>query len=419
MEQKNQDKHIQELLLLQRVAQKINSILDLDILLEEIVGDVAETFGYSRSGVLFIDNEANELEIVAVRGWTINYHVKGDRFKIGKFGMIGHTAAIGETYYAPDVTIDPYYQVSENSTRSEVDIPLKINGELIGIFDIQHQEANAFSPGRIKLLESLAHHIEIAIENARLFQKERLEKERMQSELKDARAIQFNLFPKESPIIPGFNLKGVCLPCLEVGGDWYDFFPLDNGKLGIVLADVSGKGMGAALLMSSTRSLLRLVANLHTGRRAQTLSPGKVLKKLNEILLTDFPSTRFVTMIYALLDPEERTIIFSSAGHTDPLFVNLPETNFVSKTDGLPLGITGSDYSEHKIKFTPGCKFVLYSDGVTEAMNTFEEEFGNDRLEKHFSVSSASIQSIINEVNNFSQGKQQSDDITVVIIGAE
>ena len=188
MNEENQDQRIQELLLLQRVAQKINSILDLEKLLEEIVGDPAaaglKTFGYLRSGVLLVDEEANELEIAAVRGWTKNYHIKGDRFKIGVYGIIGHVAATGETYYSPDVTVDPYYQVSEESTRSEVDIPLKINDKLIGVFDIQHHETNAFNQQRIKLLESLANHIAIAIENARLFTNERREKERMLTELK-------------------------------------------------------------------------------------------------------------------------------------------------------------------------------------------------------------------------------------------
>lgn len=412
MNTKDQDQHIQELLLLQRVVQKINSILDLDRLLEEIVGDVAETFGYLRSGVLFKDDETNELEIVAVRGWTVNYHVKGDRFKIGEYGIVGHVAATVKTYYAPDVKVDPYYQVSEESTRSEVCIPLKLDGRLIGIFDVQHQSVNAFSPERIKLLESLASHIEIAIENARLFQKERFEKERMSNELKEARNIQLNLFPKNLPPIPGFNINGVCLPCLEVGGDWYDFIKLPGGKLGIVLADVSGKGMGAALLMSSTRSLLRLIANA-------VQSPKEVLRQLNEILIKDFPSTKFVTMIYAVFDPEEKSLIFSNAGHPDPLLINSSDINYIRIPDGLPLGITISNFSEHKINLTTGTKFILYSDGVTEAMNSSEEEFGTERLKNHFSDSDATIKSIIYEVNNFSKGREQSDDVTVVIVESQ
>lgn len=409
MKNNNQEQLVQELLLLQRVAQKINSILDLDILLEEIVGDVAETFGYTRSGVLLKDNETNELVIAAVRGWTIHYHMMGDRFKIGEYGMVGHVAATGETYYAPDVRVDPYYQISEESTLSELDIPLKCNRELIGVFNIQHQEPNAFSPARIKLLESLAHYIEIAIENARLFQRERLEKERMSNELKDARVIQSNLFPKDSPQIPGFNITGICLPCLEVGGDWYDYIPLPDGKLGIVLADVSGKGMGAALLMSSTRSLLRLIANT-------TQSPKDVLKQLNEILIKDFPSTRFVTMIYAVLDPKKQKFVFANAGHLSPLLVDSSGSNFLETTDGLPLGIAESSFSEREVILNSSSRLIFYTDGVTEAMNSSDEEYGSERLLIHSNESSVSIQSVVGDVNKFTGGYKQSDDLTVVMI---
>lgn len=408
---KNQKQLVQELLLLQRVAQKINSILDLDILLEEIVGDVAETFGYTRSGVLLKDDETNELVIAAVRGWTINYHMKGERFKIGEYGMVGHVAATGETYYAPDVTVDPYYKISEDSTLSELDIPLKCNGKLIGVFNIQHQEMNAFPPERIKLLESLAHYIEIAIENARLFRNEKLEKERALNELQDARTIQSNLFPQNPPQIPGFNINGVCLPCFEVGGDWYDFVPLTDGKLGIVLADVSGKGMGAALLMSSTRSLLRLIANT-------THSPKEVLRQLNEILIKDFPSARFVTMIYAVLNPKERTVVFANAGHLPPLLIDSTGNSFLETSDGLPLGIAESSFSDREIKFKSDSRLMFYTDGVTEAMNSSGEEYGTERLLKHFNNPLASIQSVVSDVNSFTGGYEQSDDITVVKINA-
>ena len=202
---------IEELLLLQRVSQRINSILDLDLLLEEVVSDVSETFGYSRSGVLLKDDETNELEIAAVRGWTVNYHMKGERFKIGEFGMVGHTAYIGETYYAPDVKKDPYYEVSEHSTNSELDIPLKVNGRLIGVFNFQHQDMNAFSESRIQLLEALAGHVATAIENARLFDNERREKDRLSAELGEARSVQLSLFPDWVPDIPGFDINGICI----------------------------------------------------------------------------------------------------------------------------------------------------------------------------------------------------------------
>lgn len=410
MEQENQEQRIKELLLLQRVTQKINSILDIDKLLEEIVGDVLETFGYVRSGILLKDNETDDLVIAAVRGWTVNFHVKGDRFKIGKFGMVGHAAKTGETLYAPDVKLNPYYEISEESTNSEVDIPLKIHGELIGILNVQHHKTHAFSPERIQMLETLAGYISIAIENARSFRKEYLEKKRMLDELNDARRIQLNLFPKEAPVVQGFKITGMCLPCLEVGGDWYDFIQFKDERIGIVLADVSGKGTGAALLMSSTRSILRLVA-------ASENSPKTVLEKVNNILLSDFSiNNKFVTMIYAVLDPKENSIVLANAGHLYPFFNNASENLFLETSTGLPLGVAENPYSEVKINFTPGSRLILYTDGVTEAMNPLMEEYGNERLKKHFSNSSVSTKSIVDDINLFANGHPRSDDVTIVMI---
>ncbi len=411
MNRKEQNQQIQELFLLQRVAQRINSILDLDVLLEEIVGDVAETFGYTRSGVLLKDNATNELVIAAVRGWTTNYHLKGERFKIGEYGMVGHVGATGETYYAPDVTVDPYYQVSEDLTRSEVDIPLKVRGRLLGVFSTQHNEFDAFSPERIQLLEALAGHIATAIENARLFQRERLEKQRALEELDEAHGIQHGLFPNQSPVISRFEITGTCLPCRAAGGDWYDYIPLPDGRLAVVLADVSGKGMGAALLMSSTRSILRLHAE-------RGLRPAEVLSNVNCVLLKDFPTAKFVTMIYAILDPNNGTVTFASAGHLSPLLVDSKGASFLETDAGLPLGIFECEFSEHEIQMPAGSRLFLYSDGITEANNSSFDEYGAERLHIHVSNPSASVQSLLDDVNTFATGFPATDDITVVLVQA-
>lgn len=408
----NQNQQIKELLLLQRVAQRINSILDLETLLEEVVSDVAQTFGYSRSGILLKVEETNELEIVAVRGWTVNFHIKGDRFKIGEYGMVGHVGLTGETYYAPDVTNDPYYQVSEESTCSELDIPLKIRGQLIGVFNFQHQEKNAFSPERIQLLEALAGHVSTAIENARLFKIEREEKERMSRELDEAKTVQMSLFPNWKPELPGFEIEGLCIPCREVGGDWFDYIQLDEGKLGIVLADVAGKGMAAALLMASTRSILRMFAE-------KGLSPAEVLTEVNKILIQDFPKTRFVTMIYAILDTRSDTFSFANAGHLPPLLINSKEINILEINSGVPLGLMDYVFAEDKIEIRPGSRLLLFSDGVSEAMNTSFEEYGMNRIQKHMAKSESTIQTLLHDVHLFTAGQPASDDITLLIIGSK
>ena len=401
---------IEELFLLQRVAQKISSILDLETLLDQIIIDVADTFGYKRLAILLKEDQTNELVIAA--GRTDELCAKGRRFTIGDGPGIGaHVATTGETFYAPDVRNVSFYVAGGKDTLSEIDIPLTIRGELIGIFNVQHSEVNGFSPERIRLLEALAGHVSTAIANARMFQRERLEKERMAKELEEAHDIQSGLFPSNAPKAPGFDVTGVCLPCREVGGDWYDYIALGDGRLAVVLADVSGKGMGAAFLMSSTRSALRLHA-------ARGLSPKEILFELNRFLVEDFPASKFVTMVYAVLDATERKLTFANAGHLPPLFVHSSGARFLHADAGLPLGIMECEFSEHEIEMPPGSRVFFYSDGVTEAINSSREEYGPDRILKHVSSEPANVRSLLEDVDRFTAGHPESDDITVVMIAS-
>jgi sigma-B regulation protein RsbU (phosphoserine phosphatase) len=400
---------IEELLLLQRVAQRINSTLDLDILLEQIVTDVAQTFGYWRSAILLKDETTNDL--VLTHGWTGDLKRIGDRFRIGRSGIAGHVGGTRHTHYAPDVRVDPYYETGHPSTRSELDIPLKVRGRFIGVFDIQHTEVDAFSPNRIRLLEALAGHVATAIDNAHMFQRERFEKERLLMELDGAQRIQRSLLPSGARQVSGFTMTGVCLPCRAVGGDWYDYVPLDDGRTAVVLADVAGKGLAAALLMSSTRSLLRLVAR--EGAR-----PAEVLSRMNRILLDDFPTARFVTMVYALLDPDEGLVDFANAGHLPPLLVETTAAHFQETVSGLPLGIGECEFSERSIRMAPGSRLVLYSDGIAEASGVSADEFGLARIQDHFSQPGASVNSLLEEVRRFCTGTPLFDDATVVSVEA-
>lgn len=400
---------VDELMLLQRVAQRIAAILDLDTLLESVVEDVAGTFGYTRSAVLL--RQENEMVIAAVRGWTANVHRKGERFAIGRYGIIGHTAAAGQAYYAPDVRKDPYYEVSEPRTRSELCLPLKVHGELIGIFDVQTPDTDGFTPARRNLLETLAVHIAIAIDNARLLEHERTEKQRVLDELEEAQAIQRALFPEKTYLLPAFRLSGMCLPCRAVGGDWFDYIPLPDGRIAVVVADVSGKGMAAALLMSSTRSIVRLLAE-------QEVAPSAVLTKLNQILLRDFPSSKFVTMIYALLNPPEQTITIGNAGHNLPLLFSDGVVRLTENVSGLPLGIRSDSYGEQSVTVTRGARLVLYSDGISEAAAVDAGEYGSSGIETHFQSPDSTIDSLLADVLQFTGGAPLEDDATVVLIDA-
>ncbi|HYA95875.1 MAG TPA: GAF domain-containing protein, partial [Terriglobales bacterium] len=167
---------LDEVTRIQQAAQKIISTLDLDLLIDQVVSEVALSFGCVETAIFLRDFEANDVVLAGVRGCTT--HGKGARLKIGEQGMVGWVAATGETRYAPDVRKDPFYIECEPGTLCELDIPLKVRGQVIGVFSTTWPELDAFPPERRQLLEVLAGHIAVAIENARLFQQERLERER-------------------------------------------------------------------------------------------------------------------------------------------------------------------------------------------------------------------------------------------------
>jgi phosphoserine phosphatase RsbU/P len=397
---------VQALMKLQRAAQLITSSLDLDVLFDRVVNDIAVAIGCVEVSVWLRDPGTDEMVLHGVRGCPT--YKKGDRMKIGVRGMIGHVAATGVTRYAHDVTIDPYYVACELDTRSEVTVPLLLDGKVIGVLCVDHKEINAFSEDQISVMEALAGHIAVAIENARLFRNERQERALMQREADDARAVQQSLFVKAVPLVCGFAFETAWNPAGAVAGDWFDLIDLGDDRCGIVLADVSGKGMPAALLMSATRAILRTLVKLNP-------SPGSTLMQLNQILMDDFPMGKFVTMIYGVLDARSREITIASAGHLRPLLIN-GECSFLDIDTGMPLGLGATTYPEYKVTLKPGTQLLFYTDGITEAMNRSDEEYGAGRLVEHFLRPSASVDGLIEEVCRFSHGSNHSDDATAVLI---
>jgi phosphoserine phosphatase RsbU/P len=304
---------------------------------------------------------------------------------------------------------DAYYIACEPTTLSEVAIPLHVDGNLVGVFTASSPELDGFPADQLRMLQALCSHIAVAVHNARRFQHERQERQRMSSEAQEARTIQQALLPKSSPYIPGFCVAGLSVSAGEVGGDWYDFIDLEDGRWGLVLADVSGKGTAAALLMSATRGILRSLAGA-------SCSPGEVLSKLNRMLVEDFPSGRFVTMVYGVLDPAKRTLTLANAGHLRPLLVENGQVRFLESEKGMPLGLGFGDFSETEVALPEGSRLVFYSDGITEAVDPQDEEYGADRLAAHALCSEASSESILEDVRAFANGAGLQDDATVIFI---
>lgn len=397
-----------DFMLLQRVVRKINSKLDKGELLRQIVQDVSKTLGFTRCAVLLYHEDTDQLEIAALTGWDDDNFHPGHRLNRNE-GIVWKAVREQRIVYIPDVLDFPDELPCVFNSRSHMDIPLYHHNKFIGILNAQNTKINAFSKHDLRLLKTLGSHISIAIENSRLFEIERKEKEIMQNELKEAKGIQSRLFPKKSPIVPNFRIKGMCEPSYEVGGDWYDYIELPSGKIGVVLADVAGKGLPAAFLMSSARTVFRVIASTEE-------SPSMVLKKVNEYLIEDLPSTRFITMIYLILDPESGKIVMSNAGHMWPVHKSQNSINQVQYDTGFPLGIQKDAYKDYEILMMPGEKLILYSDGVSEAVNSQEQFFDESLIYASLQKEKGGLDTIYKDLKSFVGNAQQNDDITLVEI---
>ena len=240
------------------------------------------------------------------------------------------------------------------------------------------------------------------------------ERERIEQELQVARSIQQASLPKEVPTLEGWRIVPHYQPAREVGGDFYDFFELDDGQLGLVVGDATSKGVPAALVMSSARSMLRAVAQTSN-------SPGEVLRRANDPLVADIPPNMFVTCFYAILDPKSGRLRYANAGHDLPYLHSNGEAEEL-RARGMPLGIMpGMNYEEKEIILQVGESALFYSDRLVEAHDPKGEMFGSSRLRslvaEHVTGGSALIASLLQDLERFTgEGWDQEDDITLVIL---
>ena len=238
----------------------------------------------------------------------------------------------------------------------------------------------------------------------------------LQNELDVASKIQQGILPASFPEGEGFEVYGNMAPARNVGGDFFDVVLLENGRLGLAVADVSDKGVPAALFMMSSRTLLKGAA---IGRGA----PGEVLSEVNDLLTEDNESFMFVTVIYAVFDPDSGVLTYANGGHNNPLLVHADGTSEeLPMTGGIALGVMpGLEYKESDVTLAQGDSLILYTDGVSEAMNSGGEEFGMDRLREIFTKNPptsarATNEAILEAVHDFAGDTPQSDDVTCLVI---
>jgi serine phosphatase RsbU (regulator of sigma subunit)/anti-sigma regulatory factor (Ser/Thr protein kinase) len=296
-------------------------------------------------------------------------------------------------------------------------VPLINQGQLIGVLNVGARlSEQAYSGADRRLLHNLASQVAPVVRVAQLVQQQQLEarqRERIEQELRVARAIQETLLPRHLPDLPGWAVAAYWQPARAVGGDFYDFIGLPDGKLGIVIGDVTDKGVPAALVMASTRSILRGTAEHYT-------APGQVLERVNNLLYPDMPPKMFVTCLYAIFEPATGRFWFANAGHNLPI-----QANHQGSTDlwarGMPLGLMPDmRYEEAETTLAPGDSILLYSDGLVEAHNPLREMFGFPRLRQFLAEhaqATAKIDALKLALAAFvGPAWEQEDDVTLVLI---
>ncbi len=413
---------VDKLRMLLDVTKKISSSLDLTELLEVVMDTLGSVLRYDAAGIYLID-VANENHLNGERifrsqiisGYEIGELVQ-PQLKLGE-GFIGSVAQSGIPIICSDVSQDSRYVAARKLTKSEMVAPIISNDEVIGVFDLESDHFNAYDQNDLEVLQLLASQVAIIIEKVMLH-KQLVEKKRLQGQLEVARQVQIELFPSRDPQLKGFDISGYNFPSEEVSGDYYDWVQIYDDQLGIVIADASGKGIPAALLMAFLRASLRFAAQNGYASHVSLI-------KANRLLWDSVENHQFVTAIYGILDSTNRTLVFANAGHNPPLLLHADNTSRFIEYGDLPLGMfEETRYHQHYLKFVSGDILVLYTDGITEAENDSGEEFGRERLlEKVIAGRNLSARKLINFIQQgaeeFAGRKMLADDCTLLIIKCE
>jgi serine phosphatase RsbU (regulator of sigma subunit) len=291
---------------------------------------------------------------------------------------------------------------------------LQTEARVIGLVYVDSRSfVHEFTPDDLNLLTVLANVAAIRIERERLVEIERQEQRRT-VDLEQAAEIQRGILPRGTPEISNVDLCGHNAPCRTVGGDYYDFFPYEDGKVAVVLGDVAGKGMSAALLMSNLQARVQILAE-------QPFDLAKMMHKLDQSIAAKCPDNRFITMFFGVVDPMTRKVVYCNAGHNPPLLIRANGATTPLEAMGTVLGILPEvGYEQGESPFEPGDLLAIYSDGVTEAENPDGEEFGEKRLarllaEHRQSDSETIIAQVLEAVDQWTGGAPAADDVTLVV----
>ncbi|NTW97711.1 MAG: SpoIIE family protein phosphatase, partial [Oscillochloris sp.] len=398
---------------LREMARVISSSFNPNEVLRLILGELHKVIPYDTASIMLLDGDA--LRMVASRGRPGGDDVRGISLPLGGSAAGEVVRRREPLLWLAERTDGAWAEIpTAVDIRAWIGAPLIARGNMLGVLNIDLRSTGGatFRERDIEVAHTFANHAAVALENAQLYQESVA---RIEQELEIARRIQANLFPRELPRVAGLTMAVRCLPARETGGDFYDVIAM-GARVGVIVGDVSGKSLPAAMLMAVARSTSRSEARNHE-------TPWVVLTETNRWLVDDVPDNTFVALSYALVDPQQRRMTLASGGQLSPLLRRADgATSFVHPPPALPLGMLPDIvYGQVEIDLCPGDTLLFYTDGIVEAHNQSRALFGFDRLEAlvarwgHLPPDDL-IALVLVEVNRFAEGAPTHDDMTLVAV---
>ncbi|MBN1407270.1 MAG: SpoIIE family protein phosphatase [Calditrichaceae bacterium] len=406
---------ISEMGALHEISRMFESSKNIDALLTYVLEKCMDLMNAEAASSMMVVEGTDELEFKTVLGPKSD-GVKPFRLKIGK-GLSGWVAQNNEAILIPDAYKDSRFDPSFDKrsgfrTKSMLCVPLTYKSKPIGVMTILNRlDGNPFTESDKNLLTTFASQAALAIENAQLLQAT-IEKERLDKELQVASEIQQLIIPQSLPKIKGLDISAVYVPCKEVSGDFYDIIKINENEYVFVVADVSGKGIPGAMLVSTMQAILKAYLEYSTDLKS-------IITKLNDRIIKNTTEDRFITFFFGLYHAEKCTLTYINAGHNPPILIHNNTINRLEK-GGIFIGCLPWDYEFETIQLRESSILALFTDGIVEAMNDNQEEFGEDRLidiiKKGKSLAMEEVrEQLIKQVKEHRGGKALEDDLTLAL----
>ena len=420
----------EELNLLYELSEEMASVFNTKEICEIVLRKALNVIGAEKASVLLWDPGQERLRVMAAFG--LPEQAEDDLDAERGEGVCGYVFRTGKPLLVEDLGDLPEdmcpgkgrYRTDSFLSVPLLISPLKVKEKVIGLINLADKPARrAYDAGDLKLLSAISSEAALSIYSSILI-RELKENERIQKEMEIAETVQRNLLPREAPDIPGLELAGRCVPAKKVGGDYFDFFPDAEGRVGILVADVSGHSIGSGIMMAITRGLLQSEA-------VQSKRPGRLLRDVNRILFNDLLSSElFITMAYFLYSPDRRGLSYVNGGHNPPVLLRAgsdePE---LLDADGMAIGLLPDvEFEEKDRELSPGDLLVVYTDGLVEAEDPQGRPFGMERLLGHLQrarhkpaqeILDGLLQAAWEHIGGEDPQGAQQDDLTLVVLKAK